>query len=86
LTFDDDQGYDTAAMYLERCLHEAISKLSDEQLRCELDCARRCALLATRTRREAALLRARCLRLELQRRVLANSTVIAVVRGEAAAP
>jgi hypothetical protein len=64
-------------MYLERCLYETISKLSDEQLRCELDCARQCALLATRTRREAALLRARCLRLELERRALAKSSVVA---------
>ena len=64
-------------MNLPSCLHETASKLTDEQLRCELECARQCALLATRTRREAALLRARCLRLELERRALAKSSVVA---------
>jgi hypothetical protein len=63
-------------MILERCLQATASRLSDDQLRCELACARQCALLATRTRREAALLRGRCLRLELERRALAGSTVV----------
>jgi hypothetical protein len=72
-------------MNLQRCLLESASRLTDEQLRCELDCARQCALLATRTRREAALLRARCLRLELERRALAGSVVVAARRGEAVA-
>ena len=64
-------------MYLAQCVAETASKLSDEQLRCELDCAKRCALMATRTRREAALLRAKCLRLELDRRALVQSRVLA---------
>jgi hypothetical protein len=58
---------------LTACLADAASKLPNEQLVCELQCAEKCALLATRTRREAALLRARCLRLELERRALAGS-------------
>ena len=70
-------------MYLAQCVAETASKLSDEQLRCELDCAKRCALMATRTRREAALLRAKCLRLELDRRALAQSQVIAAPRATA---
>jgi len=74
-----------ALMNLERCLHETASKLTDEQLRCELACARQCALLATRTRREAALLRARCLRLELERRTLARSAVVVARPGDAVA-
>ena len=61
----------------ERCIREAAQELSDEQLRCELDCARRCALESTRARRELALLRARCLRLELERRALRGSVVLA---------
>ncbi|HEV8637225.1 MAG TPA: hypothetical protein VG370_23650 [Chloroflexota bacterium] len=61
----------------ERCIREAAYSLSDEQLRCELDCARRCALQSTRARRELALLRARCLRLELERRALRGSAVLA---------
>ena len=70
-------------MNLERCLHESVSRLSDDQLKCELDCAKQCALLATRTRREAALLRARCLRLELERRALAAAAVVASPHSEA---
>jgi len=42
--------------------------LSDEELVCELRCAERCALLSTRSRRDLALLRVRCLRRELERR------------------
>ena len=63
-------------MNIEQCLSDTASRLTEEQLRCELDCARRCALLATRTRREAALLRARCLRLELERRALTRALVV----------
>lgn len=44
------------------------SNLSDDELLCELECSERCALLATRTRRELALLRWRCVRRELERR------------------
>lgn len=65
----------------ERCIREAAHGLSDEQLRCELDCARRCALQSTRARRELALLRARCLRLELERRALRGSAVLASHQG-----
>ena len=64
-------------MNIAQCLNDTATRLSDEQLKCELDCAHRCALLATRTRREAALLRARCLRLELERRALARARVLA---------
>jgi len=64
-------------MNFERCVCETATRLSDDQLRCELDCAQRCALMATRTRREAALLRARCLRLELERRAVMGSSVLA---------
>jgi hypothetical protein len=49
-------------------LSREAARLSDEELVCELQCAERCALLATRTRRELALLRARCLRHELEAR------------------
>ena len=61
----------------EHSISQAAHGLSEEQLRCELDCARRCALESTRTRRELALLRARCLRLELARRALRESLVLA---------
>ena len=71
-------------MNLVRCFVDHASKLSDEQLVCELQCVQQCALLATRTRREAALLRARCLRLELERRKLQNTSVQASARGTAA--
>jgi hypothetical protein len=71
-------------MNLERCLCQAASRLSDEQLEREIVCARRAALLATRTRRDAALLRIRCLRLEVERRALAAATVIARPRSRAA--
>lgn len=55
------------------CLSEAATRLPDDQLLRELQCVERCALLATRTRREAALLAARCLRHELERRAKAGS-------------
>ena len=63
-------------MNLVRCVADVASKLSDEKLVCELQCAEQCALLTTRTRREAALLRARCLRLELERRSLKESVAL----------
>jgi hypothetical protein len=63
-------------MILERCLCEAASRLSDEQLEREIASAQRCALQATRTRRETALLRVRCLRLEAERRAVAAATLI----------
>jgi hypothetical protein len=50
--------------------------MSDEQLACALECTERCALLTTRARREAALLRARCLRLEIERRRLLESVPV----------
>ncbi len=66
-----------ADMNLIRCLSERTSKLTDEQIACELRCIEECALQSPRTRREAALLRARCLRLELERRSLQQSAVLA---------
>ncbi len=63
-------------MNLERCLCERASRLDDDALRREIAAARQCALLSTRTAREAALLRARCLRLELERRALAASAAV----------
>ena len=71
-------------MNLRECLVEAAARLPDEQLVCELRCAQRCALLTTRTRREAALLRAHCLRLELERRQLAAARTIATAGQPAA--
>ena len=62
---------------LADCIFHAAAQLPDEKLLCELQCAEKCALIATRTRREAALLRARCLRLELERRRLAEAHTIA---------
>jgi len=53
--------------YLEYATTRA-AQLSDEELVCELRCAERCAMLCTRTRRDLALMRARCLRRELERR------------------
>jgi hypothetical protein len=61
----------------ERSICQAAQELSAEQLRCELDCARRCALESTRTRRDLALLRLRCLRLEMERRAVRASIVLA---------
>jgi hypothetical protein len=55
------------------CMSDAATRLPDDQLLAELRCVEKCALLATRTRREAALLAARCLRLELERRAQAAS-------------
>ncbi len=47
---------------------EHDARLSDEELVCELRCAERCARCSTRTRRDVALLRLRCARLEFERR------------------
>lgn len=55
-------------MILVRHLSTAVCHLSNEQLQCELACAERCAMTATRTRRDAALVRVRCLRAEIERR------------------
>jgi hypothetical protein len=68
----------------ERSICRAAAQLSEAELRSELDCARRCALESTRARRELALLRARCLRLELERRALRESAVLAGDRSSAA--
>lgn len=54
-----------------------VACLSDDQLVCELRCAERCALLSTRTRRDLALLRVRCLRRELERRSLQTAAPVA---------
>ena len=61
---------------LADCIFHAAAQLPDDRLVCELQCAEKCALMATRTRREAALLRARCLRLELERRRLAEARTL----------
>lgn len=57
-------------MRLTEYLNEAAARLSDDELICEFQCAERCALLSTRTRRDVALLRVCCLRRELERRAL----------------
>ena len=56
------------------CMAQAATRLPDDVLLRELNCVEKCALLATRTRREAALLAARCLRLELERRAQAGAS------------
>ena len=71
-------------MNLGSCFSDAAARLPDDRLVCELQCAEKCALLATRTRREAALLRARCLRLELERRKLAAARTVVSARVPAA--
>ena len=48
--------------------------LSDEALARELRCARQLASQCTRTRRDLALLRIRCLDCELARRTVANGS------------
>ncbi|TAK25753.1 MAG: hypothetical protein EPO26_01910 [Chloroflexota bacterium] len=53
---------------LDTCVREVAAHLNDTQLRCEIDCVERCAFAATRTRREIALVRLRCLRAEMERR------------------
>jgi hypothetical protein len=72
------------AVNLCDCVSDAAARLPDDRLISELLCAQKCALMATRTRREAALLRARCLRLELERRKLAASQTIVTAREPAA--
>lgn len=62
---------------LERCICRAAAHLSDAALAEEIAATERCAGTSTRTRRELALLRARCLRLELSRRAVASSVVLA---------
>lgn len=49
-------------------LSHSVAALSDEQLLLELQSCERCALLSTRTRRQCALLRLRCVCAELERR------------------
>jgi hypothetical protein len=61
---------------LTRSLEEAVARLTDDELLCELQCAERCALLATRTLREMALLRVRCVRRELADRAVRVDKVI----------
>jgi len=53
---------------LAECVGRAAVRMTDEELRCEILCAQRCALETTRTRREFALLRVYCLRQEAERR------------------
>ena len=59
------------------CLTRTACRLTDAELATALACAEKCAVLATRTRREAALLRTRCIRLELERRKLAATATLA---------
>ena len=71
-------------MNLCECLSKTAQHLSDEELAQALACSERCALLATRTRREAALLRCRCLRVELERRRVGAAKVLATAGSGAA--
>jgi hypothetical protein len=66
---------------LERLYAEAAAHLPSDDLLHELRCAEDCARIATRTRRDAALLRVRCLRVELQRRALAMAVRIENAQG-----
>ena len=55
-------------MSLDATLANLAARLSDDELLQEFCCAERCALLSTRSRREVALLRMRCICRELARR------------------
>jgi hypothetical protein len=55
-------------MNLVAHLTQSVAALSDDQLMRELQSCERCALLSTRTRRQCALLRLRCICAELERR------------------
>ena len=70
------------SMPLAERISAAAARLSDDALVCELRCAERCALETTRTLRECALLRARCLRLEMQRRALEEASAVQASGGE----
>lgn len=59
----------TFAQYYAR----TVATLSDEALVRELQCARRCALKCTRTQRDLALMRIKCLDCELARRAATPS-------------
>lgn len=60
-------------MTLTQYYEQQAARLSDEALSRELLCARRTALRCTRTRRDLALMRLRCLDCELARRATAGS-------------
>jgi hypothetical protein len=64
-------------------LSTTAARLSDDELLCELECSERCALLSTRTRREIALLRLRCVRRELERRKGLVTPTVGVSSGHA---
>ncbi len=59
-------------MSFDQTLSQLASTLSDDELCAEYRCAERCALLATRSRRDLALLRLRCICRELERRQIAS--------------
>jgi hypothetical protein len=81
----DEQEFEKSAMVgLAKCLAEVAAGLSDEELRCELECAERCALLSTRTGREVALLRVRCVKRELARRAVGVSRPTSLEHGGSA--
>jgi hypothetical protein len=58
------------ATSLDDRIARAAAALSDEELLCELQCAEKCVLRATRTPREMAVRRLRCLARERERRKL----------------
>ena len=64
---------------LERIERQAVT-LTDEQLARELYCAEQCVLRTTRTRRQLALLRMRCLSREMERRRGDERTTLTLVQ------
>ena len=59
-------------MTLTQYYEQQAARLSDEALSRELLCARQTALRCTRTRRDLALMRLRCLDCELARRAMTS--------------
>jgi hypothetical protein len=53
---------------LQDQMNQAATQLSDKELAAAIMAVERCALCLTRTRRELALMRLRCLRCEMERR------------------
>lgn len=64
---------------LQDQITRAATRLSDEELTSAIRAAERCALCSTRTRRDLALLRLRCLRCEMERRSSEHSTLLNLV-------
>lgn len=55
-------------------LNQAAARLSDDELEQAIHSAQRCAMCTTRTMRDLALMRLRCLRCELDRRAGTRAT------------